>query len=70
MKGMEMMMKALGFEPEKLQAEISKAGEEYKRVVKHFDDQLNVILANQAEILKRLPETQPKLELIEGGKDA
>lgn len=43
MGGMEMMMKSLGFDPENIKKQVSDAGEDFKKVVKHFDERLNKI---------------------------
>lgn len=58
MGGMEIMMKSFGLDPENIKKQVSQAGDDFKQVVKHFDNRLdkiesviNVIYQNQLKIM-------------------
>lgn len=53
-KGIEMMMKSFGFDPELIKNQVSKAGEDFKAVVAHFNSRMDKADADNAIIKSRL----------------
>lgn len=57
MGGMEMLMKSFGVDPENIKNQVTQAGDDFKKVVKHFDERLNKI----ESVINVIDENQLKI---------
>lgn len=65
MGGMEMMMKSFGFDPAAIKEKIEGAGDDFKKVVKHFDDRMDAI-ERKLDYLIACQKPQPMIAQLNG----
>lgn len=55
MKGMELLMKTMGVDPDMIKEQIGEASNNFKKVVEHFDKRLNNIETKLNLLLQNTP---------------